>query len=179
MLTPQDTFFVLVDVQGRLAELMAGKETLFANLEKLILGMQALDIPIAWLEQNPERMGPTIARLQALLGDYEPIAKMSFSCCGEDAFMERIRGLQRKQALLAGIEAHVCVYQTAVDLAGHGYEVQVAADAVSSRVASNRDIGLRRIREAGATLTSVEMALFELMRTATHPAFRDILKIVR
>jgi nicotinamidase-related amidase len=85
----------------------------------------------------------------------------------------------RKSVLMAGIEAHVCVYQTACDLIARGYRVEVVADAVSSRSPRNLQIGLERIRAAGGYVTCMEMALFELMRTSTHPAFRDILKLVR
>jgi nicotinamidase-related amidase len=93
--------------------------------------------------------------------------------------MQALEGTARQQVLLAGIETHVCVYQTAAQLVQAGYAVEVAADAVSSRTALNREIGFEKIRAAGAALTCVETALFELLGTAEHPAFRDILKIVK
>jgi nicotinamidase-related amidase len=104
---------------------------------------------------------------------------MSFSGYGDPVFIENMEALSRRQVLLAGIETHVCVYQTAVDLLARGYEVGVVADAVSSRKVADRDIALTRMRDEGVRLCSVEMALFELMRTAAHPAFRDVLKIIR
>jgi nicotinamidase-related amidase len=104
---------------------------------------------------------------------------MSFSCCGEPAFLARLEALGRGQALLAGIETHVCVYQTAADLVARGCAVEVVADGVSSRTLDNKLIGLERIRGCGARLTSVETCLFELLRTAEHAAFREILKIVK
>jgi nicotinamidase-related amidase len=93
--------------------------------------------------------------------------------------METLKGIQRKQVLLAGIESHICVYQSCLDLLNLGYEVQVVADAVSSRTAENRQIGLERMKEAGATLTSTEMALFELLRVAEGPKFKEITRIVK
>ena len=178
-LSPESTVFVLVDVQGKLAQLMHGKETLFENLRKAVAGILALEIPILWLEQNPSKMGETIPELRELLEGHAPIPKMSFSACGEPVFMEKLAETGRECVLLAGIETHVCMIQTVTDLVEQGYRVQVMADAVSSRSRENRQIGLERIRTAGAELTSVEMALFELMRTAEHPRFRDLLKIVR
>lgn len=171
--------FILVDVQGRLAEIMHEKDVLFDNLQRLVKGMQLLKVPILWMEQIPEKMGPTIPPLAALLAPDKPISKTSFSCCGNDPFLKHLHSLGRKSVVMAGIEAHVCVYQTAMDLLERGYEVEVVADAVSSRAASNKQIALKRIKAAGARLTSVEMVLFELMRTADHPAFRDMLKIVK
>lgn len=178
-LSPDSTVFVLVDVQGKLASLMHEKETLFENLQKAVAGVLALDIPLLWLEQNPTKMGKTIPGLRDLMEGHTPIPKMSFSACGEPAFMEALAAAGRKDVLLAGIETHVCMIQTVTDLVEQGYRVHVMADAVSSRSPMNRELGLERIRGAGAVLTSVEMALFELMRTAEHPRFRDLLKIVR
>jgi nicotinamidase-related amidase len=179
MLSETNTVLVLIDVQGKLAQVMHDQETLFANLQKLVRGAAVLRLPVLWLEQNPGRMGGTIPELRELLAAQAPIAKMSFSGGGEPRFMQALEALGRRQILLAGIETHVCVYQTAVDLLAQGFEVQVAADAVSSRRPTDRDIGLARTQAEGAAITCVEMALFELMRTADHPAFREILKIVR
>ena len=179
MLDANNTAFILVDVQGKLAQLMHDRDRLFDNLQRLVRGMQVLDIPILWAEQNPAHMGKTIPELSALFSDAAPITKMAFSCCGEPRFTQALEALGRKQILVAGIETHVCIYQTAADLLGLGYEVEVVGDAVSSRVRANRQIALHEIRACGARITSVEMALFELLRTAEHPKFRDILAIVR
>ena len=104
---------------------------------------------------------------------------MAFSAWGEKNFVEALAASGRKQVLLTGIETHVCVYQTAVDLLRNGYEAHVVADAVSSRSRANREAGLRSAAAAGAGITTLEMFLFELMRTAEHPAFREVQKIVR
>lgn len=179
MLTTNNTVLVLVDVQGKLAQLMDGKEALFQNLRKLVQGSQVLGLPIIWLEQNPTGLGPTIPELAELLHAQQPIAKFSFSCCGDDGFMAALRATGRKQVLLAGIETHVCIYQTAADLLNRGYEVEVVADGVSSRTAANRDLALGKMQQLGARLTSVEMALFELLGKAEGPAFKAMLKIVK
>lgn len=179
MLKLEHTVLVLVDVQGKLAQLMDGRDALFENLRKLVQGVQVLRVPILWLEQNPAGLGPTIPELASLLPGQTPISKLSFSSCGEPAFVEQLRASGRRQILLAGIEAHVCVYQTAVDLLKRGHEVEVVVDAVSSRAAENKRIALEKLQQLGARLTSVEMALFELLGKAEGPAFKALLKIVK
>lgn len=179
MLTLDNTVLVLVDVQGKLAQLMDGREALFKNLRRLVQGAQTLGLPILWLEQNPAGLGPTIPELVELLRGQSPIAKRSFSCCGDAGFMAALRGTGRRQVLLAGIEAHVCIYQTAADLLRLGYEVEVVADAVSSRAAENKRIALEKVQRLGAGLTCVEMALFELLGRAEGPAFKALLQIVK
>lgn len=179
MLTPENTVLIIVDVQGKLAQLMHKKEALFENLQRIIKGSQILGIPILWAEQNPEGLGPTIPEVARLLSNIQPISKFSFSCCGSERFMQELEALDRKQVLIAGIEAHVCVYQTTMDLLELGYEVQIVADAVSSRAAENREIGLARMKDAGASLTSTETALFELLKVARGVKFKEILKIVK
>jgi nicotinamidase-related amidase len=179
MLTPDTTAFLLVDVQGRLAEAMHGREALYDNLQRLVQGLQALEVPIVWVEQNPERLGPTVTPVANVLRDVEPVPKMSFSACGEPRVVEALARLGRKRVLVAGIETHVCVYQTVVHLLERGYEPHVVTDAVSSRTPANVELGLDRIRSASGILTGTEMCLFELLGDATHPAFKQILGLVK
>ncbi len=179
MLKMENVALLIVDIQGNLAHAMHGKELLFKNVQKLIKGIQVLGIPILWTEQNPQGLGPTIPEIADILSNIKPISKMSFSCCQNNLFVQALKALNLKQVLIAGIEAHVCVYQTAVDLVDLGYEVQVVTDAVSSRNMENKEIGLQKMRDSGVSLTSVETALFELLRVAEGEQFRQILKIVK
>jgi nicotinamidase-related amidase len=180
MLNVKDTALIVIDVQGKLAQLMHQRERLFANVKRMIKGAQVLEIPLLWTEQVPDKLGPTTPEIAELLADStQPISKASFSCCGHAPFMEAFKSLDRRQVLVTGIEAHICVYQTALDLIDMGYDVQVVTDAVSSRIAENKQIGIDRMREAGATLTSTEMALFELLRVAEGEQFKAITKIVK
>ena len=179
MLDLQKCGLVVVDVQGRLAQLMYEREILFKNIRILIQAAKILDIPILWCQQCPDALGPTAPEISELLSDTQPIDKSSFSCFGDERFNSALQDLGRRQILLCGIEAHVCIYQTAVDLAGMGYEVSVIADAVSSRTSENKEIGFAAARAEGAKITSTEMALFELLRTADHPKFRQIAKLVK
>lgn len=179
MLKMESAVLLLVDVQGKLARLMHDKERLFDNLQQLIKGIQVLGIPVLWVEQNPDGLGPTIPEIADLMPDVTPIPKMSFSSCRNDRFLQALNHLNRRQVLIAGIETHICVYQTAADLLAMGHEVQVVTDAVSSRTAENKAIGLQKMRDAGATLTSVETALFELLKAAEGEPFKAILKLVK
>ena len=179
MLSIETTTLLLIDIQGKLAHLMHDKALLFNNLQKLIKGVQVLGVPILWVEQNPVGLGPTIPEVADLLTDVEPISKMSFSSCRNDRFLQAFKALHRNQVLVAGIETHICVYQTAADLVDMGLEVQVVTDAVSSRTAENKAIGLQKMTDAGAVLTSVETALFELLGAAEGERFKEIIRIVK
>ncbi len=179
MLTVDTALLLIVDVQGNLAHAMDEKQHLFANLERLIKGAGVLGVPMLLTEQIPEKLGATLPEIAALMPGVAPLSKQSFSCWGDEHFRQALIESRREQVLIAGIEAHVCVYQTAADLAAHKYAVQVVADAVSSRTAQNRELGLQRIAAQGATLTSTEMALFELMRVAEGATFKELLKIVK
>jgi len=179
MLKMENTILLLVDIQGKLAHLMHEKERLFDNLQKLIKGIRVLGIPVLWVEQNPVGLGPTIPEVADILPNVTPISKMSFSSCRNDRFLQALKNMDRNQILIAGIETHICVYQTAVDLVDMGVEVQVVTDAVSSRTAENKDIGLQKMRDAGASWTSVETALFELLGVAEGEVFKSLLKIVK
>jgi nicotinamidase-related amidase len=179
MLTTDKAVLVVIDMQGKLAQSMCCREALFENVQKIIKGSQVLGLPLLLTEQNPKGLGPTIPEIADLVPGVRRIPKLSFSCCGDESFSKELSGLQRRQVLLSGIEAHVCLYQTTVDLVGSGYEVHVLADAVSSRTAENKAIGLQKMRDAGASITSVETALFELLRAAEGPAFKQIIGIVK
>jgi isochorismate hydrolase len=179
MLEVESCGLVVVDVQGKLAQLMSEKESLFKNIRILIQAAQILEIPILWCQQVPEALGPTVPEIAQLLPDDKPIDKASFSCCGVEKFNVRLEALKRSQILLCGIEAHVCIYQTAVDLLSRGLDVTVVADAVSSRTTHNKQIALDRLAAEGAHLACTEMALFELLKTAQHPQFKPIARLVK
>ncbi len=179
MFTQDNSVMMLVDVQGQLAQLMYRKEALFDCLEIIIKGMKTLGVPIIWLEQIPAKLGPTTERLAMLLEGQQPIEKHAFSCCAEPAFMQAFEACGRRNVLLTGIETHICIFQTGMDLIAQGCRVQVVADCVSSRTPENRQIGLDRLARAGAEITSVEMAFFELMKTARCDAFKQIVPLIK
>lgn len=179
MLTAENTILIVIDFQGSLAQAMADRDSLIENARRTIQGMQVFDVPLIATEQIPAKLGPTIPEIGSLFRNSSPIAKESFSCCQNGDFLRTLKETGRRQILLTGIEAHICVYQTALDLLSAGYPVYVVSDAVSSRTAANREIGLQLIRNAGGTVTSVETVLFELLRTAAHEKAREIFRIVK
>jgi nicotinamidase-related amidase len=179
MIKRQDAFFVLVDVQGKLANLMFEKEILFRNLRILIQGLRELEIPIVWAEQYPEGLGETVPEIKEVLKGLKPISKRSFSVCRNTELMQKIKASGRKQAIVAGIESHVCVYQTVSDLLAKDYGTTIVADAVSSRTKENKELGLQKMLSEGAWVTSVEMLLFELLENAEGESFKKISKLVK
>jgi nicotinamidase-related amidase len=179
MLNSSDAVFVMVDFQGRLAQVVDRAALVAPNALKMIHGCQALDVPVVATLQAPEKLGPLLSPLAEALPDQDPISKMAFSALRAPAFLVALKRLERKQVLLAGIEAHVCVLQTGFDLLDAGYTVHVLEDGIFSRRAENHRLALHRLHEAGAVLSSVEMALFEMVRTADHPQFRTISGLVK
>ena len=179
MLAADNSVLLVIDVQEKLFRAMNQKEQLSDNLQRLIKGIQVLEIPILVTEQYPEGLGSTIPEIAQLLPDIRPIPKVSFSCCGDDTFLQAFKKLSRKQVLIAGIESHICVYQTAADLLTAGYEVHAVSDGISSRTEQNRDIGLKMMTQHGAKVTSTEAVLFELLKIAKGDKFKAISKIMR
>jgi len=175
----ENAVLVIVDVQEKLTNVMHESQNIRRELSKLIKGISVLEVPVVLTEQNPKGLGPTIAEIKTLLPNLEPIYKMAFSCLGEEIFPKRLEALGRKQVILTGIETHVCVYQTAMDLVDAGYNVQVVADCVSSRTPVNKQLALDKMKKAGIDITSTEIILFELLKTADSPKFKQIAGIIK
>jgi nicotinamidase-related amidase len=178
-LNTESTALLLIDFQERLFLAMHDKEKLLRNVVKLIKGAKVLEIPIILTEQYPKGLGPTIPEVKELLTDIKAIEKVCFSCCDEASFNKALASLKRRQVLIAGIEAHICVYQTAMALARAGYEVQVVGDCVSSRDPENKLAALFKMGAAGISPTTTEMALFELLKVAKGDKFKQISSIVK
>lgn len=179
MLEIENSCLLIVDVQGKLAQLMYDKKQLFRNLQVLARGANMLDMKILVCRQNPRALGEVIDELVPHIEGIEPGDKNVFSCCGSDVFNTQLQAANVKNVILCGIEAHICVTQTAIDLIDKGYGVYVVVDAVSSRIESNKKIGLKRMEQEGVKVCSTEMVLFELLKTAEHPKFRDIAKLIK
>jgi len=179
LLTVEECVLVVIDIQEKLARAMHEKEKFTDNLLRLLQGIKILEIPVIFTEQYPQGLGPTISEVLELLPGEKPIIKKAFSCWRVPEFTIRLQSCGRKQVLLTGIESHVCVYQTAIDLLNAGFGVHAVTDCISSRTAPNRDLGLQRMRDAGARLTSVEMVLFELLKAAEGEKFKAISRIVK
>jgi nicotinamidase-related amidase len=176
----EDTALFVVDVQDKLMPFLFERERVVRNAVLLIEAAKVWGLPIVVTEQYPKGLGATLPEIQQALGAfYQPIEKLTFSGCGVPSAREAVQATDRKQWLIIGIESHVCVVQTVLDLLEMGLEVHVAADAVSSRAESNYRVGIERMRDAGAVITSAEMAIYEMLREAGTEEFRAILKLVR
>jgi nicotinamidase-related amidase len=173
---------LVIDVQQKLMPVIDGADDILRNIERLVRGAHVLGVPALITEQYVKGLGATVEPIRKAFeesGGYHPIEKNCFSAQGCDAFTAQLAALERRQVLVAGVETHVCVYQTVIDLLAAGFEVTVVADAVSSRSAQNRSIALQRIVTEGAKLSSTEMALFELCVVSGTQEFREISRLVR
>jgi nicotinamidase-related amidase len=179
MLNVDNSVLLVIDIQEKLYRAIYQKEQMLDNLQRLIKGIKVLEIPILVTEQYPQGLGATIPEITQLLPDVKRLPKVCFSCCADEAILREIKKLNRKQVLIAGIESHICVYQTTADLIAEGYEVFGVSDAISSRTAENRDTGLKMMTQSGAKLTNTEAALFELLKVAKGDKFKAISQIIR
>ena len=177
VMTATDAGLLVVDVQQKLIGLIDGHHRIVWNIRRLIDGAKLLGLPVLATEQYPQGLGPTSAELLPLLD--RTFEKTAFSCGGSAAFCEALKSTGRHKWLIVGIEAHVCVQQTVLDLLAEGLRIYVAADAVGSRGPIDYEIALRRMESAGATLTTVEAALFEWCQDSKAPQFKQISKLVQ
>jgi nicotinamidase-related amidase len=175
----KDAVVVLIDLQERLLVAMPEKERLVANTRVLLEGAKLLDVPILWTEQYPKGLGPTEESVRALLDPKDRAEKIVFSAWREPEFSTKLRATDRRSVILPGIESHVCVMQTALDLLYAGYRVFVPADCVASRTDENKRVGLSTMRQAGAALTSVEAAVFQMFERAGGDAFKAFQKKIK
>ncbi|EGU0166144.1 isochorismatase family protein [Vibrio parahaemolyticus] len=180
MLSKGNTGLIVVDVQGKLATLMHESDALIENITKLVKGAKALDLPILWLEQNPERLGPTAEPIREVLeSTHLPITKYTFDGCKEATFNVAVENVKVDTWLVCGIESHICVYQTAVSLRQSGYRVELVTDCVSSRTAANKALALAKLTANGVVLTGLEMCLYEMVEDCRAPEFKEILALIK
>ena len=170
---------VVIDIQAKLNPVMFDPARAPSGAAKLLKGAEVLGVPALLSEQYPKGIGTTVAVLQGLMPAGCPIEKDSFSCLADDAFAQRFAEHGRSQAVIAGIETHVCVMQTALHLLDAGAEVFVVADAAASRTEENHRAGLERIRDAGGWVVTVEMVLFEWLKRSGTPEFKQISQLIK
>ena len=174
---------LVIDVQDRLLPVMANPAAVARNTGILLQAARELDVPVIASEQYPKGIGATVADVGAHLPEGAVSEKLHFSCLGDSALAQRLahtgKDQGRTQVILAGIEAHVCVLQTALDLLGQGYQVFLVADAVSSRTQENAAAAIERLRAAGAVIVTTEMVVFEWLKKAGTPEFKTLSKLVK
>jgi len=172
---------VVIDLQERLFAAMDAerRDDVVANVKILVAAARRLGIPIIVTEQYPRGLGRTLPELAALLHEVGVVEKTAFSCCGAEGFVDRLRALEPGQVLLAGLEAHVCVLLTALDLVRLGFAAAIVADATCSRRRESVELGLAQARQGGVVVTSTETAVFSWLGRADTDAFREIAKLLR
>lgn len=179
MLERDQVQVLVIDFQEKLLPKILGGEDVAQRALTLVRFARLLELPVIWTEQYPKGIGPTTEAFREALDGLTPMEKTSFGCFGQAGFAERVADAGRRQLVIVGIEAHVCVLQTALAGLDLGYEVYVVRDAVGSRSALDRDAGLDRMRQEGARLVTVEMAMFEILRAAGTPEFKKVLPLIK
>lgn len=179
-LRQDNTLVIVIDMQERLQPLIDGDARVRRQAAALAEGARLLGVPVFVTEQYPKGLGHTVPELRAAVDAAGGVLeKTAFSCAADESIAARISAAGRPNVVLAGIEAHICVLQTALDLLEAGYAVHVAEDAVGSRAPENKESGIARARRHGAEPANVEMVLFELMGTKEHPQFKAVQALIR
>jgi nicotinamidase-related amidase len=176
------TALVVIDVQERLFPAMDAdhREEVMRNIKVLTATARRLHLETLVTEQYPKGLGHTLQEVKdALPAGVQPVEKVAFSCLGTDAFRSRLAATGARQLLLAGIEAHVCVLMSALDLLAEGFAVHIVADAVTSRTQANWRLAMAQLRQAGAVVTTTETVLFQLLRQADTDDFRELARLIR
>ena len=175
----EKTLLLVINLQERIFPAIAEPDKLRRNIPLLIEGLKLLEIPVIVTEQYVKGLGPTIREIAEKVTGIERIEKSSFSCCDEPRFMLSLASSGRDYVIIAGIESHVCVLQTAIDLRQNGYHPLVVEDCISSRNPNDKLIALERMRLEGVIVTTFEAILFELLRYSGGETFRAISKLVK
>ena len=176
LIDKNESCLLIIDVQERLVPVMAEPRKVIDGCARLIRGAGLLNIPVIVTEQYPKGLGETIFDVREAASKDSFFAKTSFSAVSEPGFLDRLNALSKKQVVLAGVEAHVCVFQTGVELMENGFDVFFVADASSSRTAENEKTARRRFSAEGIPVVSIEMVLFEWLRKSGTPEFKEIQK---
>ena len=178
-LQKDDLIFVAIDYQEKLLPAMNGKDMIERNIIKLAKGLDVFDIPKLVTTQYAKGLGQTIGPVAEALGEFEPLDKSTFSAMGLEEFKEKLESTAKKTVVIVGIETHICVEQTALDLIQAGYRVVLAADCCGSRSEMNHSLSLMRLSQAGAVVTSAESILYEILKGAKEAEFKAISAIVK
>ncbi|MEN8227939.1 MAG: hydrolase [Bacteroidota bacterium] len=168
-----------IDIQEKLFPHMDQKDELLRKNLILLEGLKILDVPLFITEQYPRGLGPTLTAVTDVMGGIPAIEKSSFSCCDEPEYLKALEQSDRKTLIICGIEAHVCVMQTVVDLLGSGYTAVLVEDCISSRKPEDKRVAIHRMRSEGAVITTCESILFELARISGTEEFKAISRLVK
>ncbi len=178
-ITKERSIALIIDVQERLFPYIFENQKLVKNLSILMEGLKVIGVPVHVTEQYVKGLGPTIEPISLLTGSNPKFEKMAFSCCDDPGIMESIAVAGKENVIVAGIESHVCVLQTVLDLMKNGYHPVVVADCISSRTEENKRLAIDRMRQEGAIITTCESLLFELLRFSGTEEFKAVSKLVK
>lgn len=174
--SPADILIMLIDYQEKLLPHIYGVETVLLNASRLVRFSQLLSMPIVVTEQYPQGLGPTAPRIASLLNSDVPILpKTTFSCFRDETIVEALKSSGRSCVIAAGIETHICVGQTVCDLLANSFNVHVLLDCVGSRSKLDHEIGLKKMHDAGAVISTLEAFMYEVLGSCEHPRFRECL----
>lgn len=179
MLNSENAVLFVIDVQEAFARVLGDIDKLGANIAVMIEAAKILSVPVVVTEQYPKGLGSTIPVIKEALGDCQYFQKDCFSACGVDDLMSWLSLSGRKQVIVTGIETHVCVSQTCHDLLFNDYAVHLVTDAVDSRIATNKQVGIEKIVIAGGVPTSIEAALFEMLVTSGTDVFKQVQRLIK
>jgi len=179
ILNRKTTGLLIIDIQERINAVMKYRTRVIRNTVKLIRGFQILKLPIFITEQYRKGLGPTERLILNALKPSDIIEKLNFSCCAVSSLMEQLQAKKIRQIVVCGIEAHVCVLQTCLDLLAEGFQVHLVCDAISSRKKLDHQTAIDRMRDAGVILTTTEIALFELLEQAGTAQFKQISQLIK
>ena len=179
-ITPENTAVLVVDYQEKLLPAIHDVDALLERSQILLSGLQILDVPVVLTEQYAKGLGSTVQKIKDCLGEnYKPFDKITFSVMGCDAVRDAFKALGRKNIIVCGTEAHICVLQSVIDLQAEGYQVYLVEDCIASRKPSDKETGIKRAMSEGALMTSAEAILFELTYISGTPVFKQISKLVK
>jgi len=179
MLTTDTTLAVVIDFQEKMMPVIRNQEDIIKKSATFIEGCRLLGVPVLITQQYTKGLGETVAPIKQALLDFEPIEKISFSCYDSEEFYDKLKAHEKNSVFILGVESHICVQQTVLDLLPYDYDVHVLADCVGSRFETDFHYAIRRMEHAGAKITTAESALFAMMQRADHPRRKEITNLVK
>lgn len=179
LFTKENSIVLLVDYQERFVKVLHDNEQTIKNIKLLLSGANIYKVPLYVSEQVPEKLGPTISDFKELLKDATFFSKTTMSCCGKPSFLDALKSKNISKVAVCGIEAHVCVEQTCLDLIYNGFQVHLATDAITSRLLYNKPIAIEKMKSAGGIISSVETILFEMAYEAGNEEFRKLQQLFK
>ncbi len=179
LLETDHTGLLVIDVQEKLMQVMPRAERVIENIKRFLLLSRLYGLPLILTEHYPKWLGPTLSEIKNSLPTYAPIKKMHFNCCDVDVFNDRLASENLKNIIVAGVETHICIFQTCVSILEKGYNVHVPQDAVDSRTDENWLVGLELMKKAGAFITSTETVIYQILKKAGTKEFKKMLKVIK